>query len=711
MKNLTLSYIAALSVIALVIIASQVLVQRSISTSIYDARTINISGRQSTLSQRIAKSVLAMERADTKEKFEFRKKELDEATRTWETSHNALQYGDEIMELDNVTNSEETLLYFLELEPRYVAIRAAIEKLINIEWEDPNKDELVTEQVDVIMKNEGAFLELMNNITLDYDREATERISSLSRTEYILLAIALLLLVAEALYIFRPVINRINEYTQRLLKQEKSLKKALFLQKEEKAKVDYLNKQAESVFSTVQQGLFLLNDKFIISELYSTATEGIINETNLGGSNFIQVMKRKLVKRDQDALEMFVKHLFNPDIQEDILGQLNPLEQVQIFSNSVGGNIDSKHISVSFSRIKDNKKIYAVLVTITDETEAVIMQQKISEQEAKNKKESEQLLSILRVDPLALKDFLDSTQKSLREISDRYESDKGATDPKELVRYTFNIIHNLKGNAGLIDLELIAGKLHEIEDIITELRHKEDLVGNDFLKILYEINELSTTIINMQRMLLRIADVNNKIARGEMEVSSNQSLSESLNKGLKKLSDEMGKPVSLDFNDNGITIPERYKVSLKDVSLQLFRNSLVHGIETKEERIGLGKPEIAKISLEIQKSDGEMIVTYKDDGRGLDADKIKEKAINNQILTEEEAEKLDEKGVAEIIFNDGLSTAKEIDRNAGRGQGMSLIRDLIKKHDGRYELTYKTGFEYKLDFALPLENEPTLTEA
>jgi two-component sensor histidine kinase len=711
MKNLTLSYIAALSVIALVIIASQVLVQRSIATSIYDARTINISGRQSMLSQLIAKAVLAMDRAESKEEYVKRQAELDEATREWERAHNALQYGDELMELDNVTNSEETLLYFLELEPKYVKIRAAIEKLINIDFEDANRDELVAEQTDIILKNEGDFLELMNEITLDYDREATQRISSLSRTEYILLAIALLLLLAEALYIFRPVINRINEYTQKLLRQEKSLKKALFLQKEEKAKVEYLNKQAESVFQTVQQGLFLLNEKFVISELYSTATEGIIDEAKLGGSNFLQVMQTKLVKRDQDALEMFVKHLFNPDIQEDILSQLNPLEQVQIFTNKSGGSIDSKHISVSFSRIRDAKKIFAVLVTITDETEAVIMQQKINETEQKNKKESEQLLSILRVDPLALKDFLDSTQASLKEISDRYESDKGKTDPKDLIRYTFNIIHNLKGNAGLIDLELIANKLHEIEDIITDLRHKEDLVGNDFLKILYEINELSTTIINMQRMLVRIADVNKKIAKGEMQTTSNQSLSASLDKGLKKLSDEIGKPAELEFNDNGITIPERYKVSLKDVAIQLFRNSLVHGIEDPAERREKGKPETARIGLEIQKSDEEIIITYQDDGQGLDENKIRQKAINESIMSEEEAAKLDQKGIAEIIFNDGLSTAKQIDHHAGRGQGMSLIRDLIKKHDGRYELSYQTGKHFKLDFALPLEKEPSLTEA
>jgi len=710
MKNLRLSYIVALSLVALVIIASQILVQSSIASIIYDARTINISGRQSTLSQRISKAVLALARSESEEEFNKWKDKLDNSTNTWERSHVALQYGDELLELDNVTNSEETLLYYLELEPKYVAIRSAIDKILKINYNDLNREELLAEQIGIILSNEGPFLEIMGLITNDYENESTERIYALSRTEYILVAVALLLLIAVWLYIFRPSNKRINEYTKRLLKQERSLKKALFLQKEEKGKVEYLNRQAESVFQTVQQGLFLLNEKMVISDLYSSATEEVIDAKEIGGSNFLQVMKSKLVKRDQEALEMFVKHLFNTDIEEDILSQLNPLEQVQIFSNKPGANIESKHISMTFSRIRDSRKIFAVLVTITDETEAVIMQQKISETEEKNKKESEQLLSILRVDPLALKEFLDSTQDGLREISDRYETDK-ETNPKELISFTFNIIHNLKGNAGLIDLELIAGKLHEIEEIIIELKHKEDLVGNDFLKILYEINELSTTVINMQRMLLRIADVNKKIETGEIQAASNESLSNSLSRGLSKLVTEIGKEASLEFNDNGISIPERYKVSIKDISMQLFRNSLIHGIEDVNDRIGLGKPESAQIEIQINKSDNDLVISYKDDGRGLDVDKIRNKAIENNLLSEDDAEDLDNKSITKIIFNDGLSTAKEVDRNAGRGQGMSMIKSLIERYNGRYELDFEKGTRFNLEFTLPLDSVPSFTEA
>jgi hypothetical protein len=129
MRNLTVTYILALTIIAVVVIISQYLVQQSIDNSRYDSRTINISGRQSMLSQKITKAALAMETAQSKEEFQSAKAELSEAGELWEVSHNALQYGSESMQLDNVNNSEKTFLLFLDLEPHYQAIKNSIATL------------------------------------------------------------------------------------------------------------------------------------------------------------------------------------------------------------------------------------------------------------------------------------------------------------------------------------------------------------------------------------------------------------------------------------------------------------------------------------------------------------------------------------------------------------------------------------------------------
>lgn len=711
MKNLTLTYIIALTVIALVVGLSQFLVQRSIARSTYDSRTINISGRQSMLSQKIAKAALEMETAKNQTEFIESKAELVNASKLWEKSHNALQYGDEEMKMDNVNNSKITLLNFLESEPYYVNMKNAVDLIKILKWNTPNRAKKMVNYANILLKNEGKYARLMNTITFDYDNESRNRLSNLSRTEYLLLGIALLLLVLEAIFVFRPMIKRITDYTAKLLKQEKSLIKALKLQRREKAKVEYLNKQAKSVFENVGQGLFLLNDKYAISELYSKKINEIFEQDNLAKSNFLHLMRTRLVKRDQQALEMFVKHLFNPKINEVMLDQLNPVETVTIHSdsNSQDAGIDTRHLKIGFSRIKDKNKIYSVLVTITDETEAVLLQEKINQSEAKNKRDSEQLLSILTVDPVALRDFLNNSEAQLNDISNRYEKERDG-NISNILNYTFNAIHNLKGNASLIDLKILVSKFDEIETIITELRGKADINYKDFIKILFEMNEAKTIIHNMKNMLLRISEVNQKISEEE-KANGNEKFVRSIRRGLKKLSDEAGVRTQLNFEDNDITIPERYMLTVKDISVQLIRNSLAHGIEKElKDRLESGKSEVANINISINKTEDENFeVVYSDDGQGLDIDKICEKAVSKNVIAPDDVANMTEADKVKLIFRDDFSTSDDVDHLSGRGQGMPLIKEIIDKNEGKFEISHQKGTFFKLKYTLP-KNQPQTAE-
>jgi len=481
--------------------------------------------------------------------------------------------------------------------------------------------------------------------------------------------------------------------------------------KEEIAKVDYLNKQAETVFGNVKQGIFLLDQNYTISDLYSKATEEIFEKEQLGGINFIQLMRPRLVKRDLEALEMFMKNLFNPRIKEKKLKNLNPVEQVEMYDSSAGKvNIETKYIRINFSRIRDKDKIYNILVNVTDETQTVLMQKKIDETEERNRKESEQLLSILRVEPETLSEFLDKASESIKGISERYEKEK-AQDFSSLISFTFNTIHNLKGNASLIDLQLLVDKFHEIEDIIDKLRSKSDLVGNDFIKILIEVNEVNIIVENMKRMLSRISDKYGKLSTEEIS-SSNDVFINFLNKGLNKLSSELHKEVELEFKDQGILIPERYKLTLKDITIQLMRNSLTHGIETSKERKDHGKPEKAKIDIELEHKDGHQLVfNYKDDGKGLDLEKIVQNAVQKGLITKEDAVMMSDEDKAKLIFMDQISTANGVDQYAGRGQGMSMVNYYINRFKGSYKLDFEPGEYFKISMILPLESKSIIETA
>ncbi len=708
MKNLTKIYLAALGVIALVVVASQYLAQRSLATSAYDSRTINIAGRQSMLSQQIAKAALAMETAENQADFDRARDELLTASRLWELSHHALQYGNADLKIDNVNNSQETLLLFLELETHYAAIKRAVDNLVQTRFTHEGRPAAVTAFTNTILSNEPDFLRLMSEITFDYDNESAERIAQLSRTEYVLLAVALGLLVLEAVFIFRPAINSINHYMRQLEKKEESLRASLAAQQREKARADYLNKQAVSVFENVKEGLCLLDSHCNISDLYSKSMEEIFDQHELAGTNFVHLMRPRLVKRDQEALEMFVKHLFNPEIEEEVLDQLNPVDQVQIFSKNINhAATEPRHISITFSRITDESAIHHVLVSVKDNTATVLMQKKMLEAEERNKRESAQLMSILRSDPEVLREFLGQATHTLQAISSAYEHHK-ELQFAELISYTFNAIHNLKGNAQLLGIQLLEEKFHQMEDDLAKLREKANIEGNDFLNVLYDINDVLLIAGNMQKILSRLSG-----GAGENAAAvSNEQLVATLQKGLARLSHETAKQTELLFLDNGIAIPERYKLPIKNIAVQLFRNSVAHGIEAPEERVLKGKPPRATITIALEKTlTGELLFSYTDDGTGLDLQKIAHVAATRRLASPADLQQMDVATLAGFIFSDGFSTAETVGAHAGRGQGLNLLKNMLDAMDARFSVPVEEGAGFRMTIIFPLEVSKQLNQA
>ncbi|MEP4095247.1 nitrate- and nitrite sensing domain-containing protein [Reichenbachiella sp.] len=472
-------------------------------------------------------------------------------------------------------------------------------------------------------------------------------------------------------------------------------------------------KQSQVVFDNVDQGIFLLDEKFVMSDLYSSETEQIFNNDKISGESFIQFMRPRLVARDQDALEMFMKHLFNPEIEEEVVNKLNPIERVQIFSSNESGELSSKHIRVGFSRIQEGDRISSILVTVVDETETVLLQKEIEEAEGKNKQEMELMLSILRVDPATLEDFLNTCRQSLGNISSKYESDD-KRNFKELVSFTYNTIHNLKANAGLIDLKVLADKFHGIEELLSKLQGKE-LVGDDFLRVLYEINEVNDVLENMQNLLGRILSVSGKgkgISNKVDDGSDDEKMIDSLQKGTERISQEMGKKVDLQFtNEDNVVIPGTHRSDLKDILLQLVRNSIVHGIETPEQRTEKNKPESGHINVTFNQNDDRLSVHYKDDGRGLDLDKIMRKALDENLVTQEEVASFGSKDIVKLLFKDGFSTAEEVNQHGGRGQGMSLVGRLIKKFGGDMKMNFKKDQSFEMNFSFPLTTSKLKTVA
>lgn len=270
MKKLSVQYLIFLGVLTLVIGASQILIQKSISESKSDARIINISGRQRMLSQKITKSALKLQTAKTRDEYFNAKIEMSNAADLLMESHNSLKFGSEVIDVSEMNKSSLLNKLFVQIQPFYETITGATLGLKEISFDQiaGNGDRTQLEyNIELIKSNEAEFLKLMNDITFEYDRLASAKVESLSSSEYYLLAITMVLILLEAFFIFRPMVKKarkkeseiseLHDYVQQSIsiigKSQADKKNAAQQIKEFKKKAQELEKENETLKNQVKE--------------------------------------------------------------------------------------------------------------------------------------------------------------------------------------------------------------------------------------------------------------------------------------------------------------------------------------------------------------------------------------------------------------------------------------------------------------------------
>jgi ligand-binding sensor domain-containing protein/PAS domain-containing protein len=498
--------------------------------------------------------------------------------------------------------------------------------------------------------------------------------------------------------------KELQEKNQEVALANDNLAKENDIRRQTEAALLAANKESEAILRNVKEGLFLLNEDNIISEQHSEQLEIIFENTELSEVSFLSEMKQLLTNKNYEALLDFVDLLFNPDVDEEVVNDLNPLDQVEVHFENEKGNYSTKHLVFTFRRIIANEKILNLLVTVRDETERIILETKLKEAEKKNKAEMEQLMSILKADPKSITQFLNTVEQDLKEISRRMKTHEGS-DYEKLLDWVFRNVHNLKGNSGLLNLKFFTEKFHVMEEILTDLKEMDDLTGDDFLKLLFEVNEVNKDVKSMRSLINKVAAMSKQIqgAISGTEEPNHETLIKSFHSTVKRISDEVGKKAKLSLLgfDENTQIPSRYSTAFKDIVIQLIRNSLIHGIEKPEERRSVNKASAGKLYVKVDTSNNKFAFKFRDDGSGLNIEKIKKKALKTGKYTEEQLFKMTNSQIARLIFSDGFSTASEASEHAGRGQGMNIIKEIVGKHKGKLKFSYGAGKFFELGVEFP----------
>jgi len=148
-----------------------------------------------------------------------------------------------------------------------------------------------------------------------------------------------------------------------------------------------------------------------------------------------------------------------------------------------------------------------------------------------------------------------------------------------------------------------------------------------------------------------------------------------------------GKKVDISVDGGEVELDKTLIEAISESLTHMIRNSVDHGIESREERIKAGKSETGRIDVKARLQGGHVIITVQDDGRGLDVEKISRTAVLRGLLSPEQAKKAAPEDLFELIFAPGFSTAESITSTSGRGVGMDVVRTGIRKMGGSLEIT------------------------
>ena len=162
------------------------------------------------------------------------------------------------------------------------------------------------------------------------------------------------------------------------------------------------------------------------------------------------------------------------------------------------------------------------------------------------------------------------------------------------------------------------------------------------------------------------------------------------------------KQVALEITGQDTDLDKGLLDSMAEPLTHIVRNAVSHGVESVEERIAAGKPPVGKISLDACHQANQLLVEISDDGRGVDADKVKAKALKTGIITQDEADRMSPSEVLDLIFRPGFSTADEITEISGRGVGLDVVRSVLHRLKGTVELETIPGGGTKFRLKLPL---------
>ena len=443
-------------------------------------------------------------------------------------------------------------------------------------------------------------------------------------------------------------------------------------------------------------GLFFMDKDYVIQDHYSRFLEEMLSKQNLFGQLFTDVISDSVSNNELNSIKDYFGMLFERCYDQDMLDDINPLNELRYVNKETS---ERKVFQCTFMTIERGRGEVFILVTVYDITARVELQERLAEEEARRQEEMQSVFELINVEPDVFSDFMEDMEHEFDTIEKTIKNDAMSTH--EILVKVYQSVHAIKSNAVIIGLNVFGNKVHTLESRIKKLREMEgDVPFAEMLNLTVELEKLSQNREGFKVIIEKLQIYASGSTSGEKQ--NIKILIESLAKATSRASEDMGKQVKFVVSEiDSEAIDKGPRRVIKEVLMQLVRNSVVHGVEEPDVRKTKGKNETGtiKLSIKITEDRKNIHVKLSDDGRGLDYKKIAEKAISNKLIKKEDANNNDM--LMKAIFSPGFSTADTEGVHAGRGIGLNLVRDRIKEVNGTLKLRSEPDKGLLFFFSIP----------
>ncbi|MBV8351026.1 MAG: HAMP domain-containing protein, partial [Verrucomicrobia bacterium] len=484
--------------------------------------------------------------------------------------------------------------------------------------------------------------------------------------------------------------------------------------------VEERNRQVHKILQTVNEGLFLMGPDFIIQPGYSKVTEEIF-QRKIDGISFLDLLRPapesglQPIVSDETLLatQHYLELLLNPRIKEQLIQQTNPLSEMEYQILRAKGTYRSKFLEFRFNRVVEGGKTTQIMVTTLDLTSRIALTKQIKENETKAKSQIEMLFGIMHLDPPILAEFLNHAKSEIIRMlslleAEQYGShvDESSKERSErylrLLQKISRAIHLIKGNAAMLRLSYFEDLANELEEKIATVRGNASLAGEQFLPITTGLASLLDQIEMTHDLIGRLLSMQKVF--GKSPGDGAQTDFAPLVQLAEEVAERNGKQVRVDLQirDGLARLPNPLREPVQMMMTQLVRNAVLHGIEPPSDRLAQRKHPVGEIQIRahrLTENHGKIILTVRDDGRGLNYDLLRRRAVQLGYASLKTIDTWTAQQLIDLLFETGFTTMDRPTTDGGRGVGLDAVRDLTAKMGGLMNVLSKEGqfCEFRLE--------------